>query len=169
MNLTVSALDQAIRLSRPALSFTAVAAAEWFRPGNFAVNNIGRGTMDFTVSTRTLSGGQQWLAATPTRAPTAARRRQRHGDGESDWPRPRVLLRAGTRGFPRRANTPQMATIALRVLPRVRIRGRYPAERAGLHRGSRRSAAGIEESVRVQRFGHAANLHFEFHGLRRER
>ncbi len=55
VNLTVSALDQAIRLSRPALSFTAVAGGGVVPPGNFAVNNIGRGSMDFTVSTRTIS------------------------------------------------------------------------------------------------------------------
>ena len=66
VNLTVSTLDQAMRLSRPALSFTAVAGGGVVPPGNFSVNNIGRGTMNFAVSTRTLSGGQQWLAATPT-------------------------------------------------------------------------------------------------------
>jgi trimeric autotransporter adhesin len=65
VNLTVSTLDQAIGLSRPALSFTVVSGGGVVPPGNFAVNNIGRGTMDFTVSTKTLSGGQQWLSATP--------------------------------------------------------------------------------------------------------
>lgn len=64
VNLTVSTADQAIRLSRPALSFTAVSGGGVVPAGNFAVNNIGRGTMDFTVSTKTLSGGQQWLTAT---------------------------------------------------------------------------------------------------------
>lgn len=64
VNLTVSTLAQAIQLSRPALSFTAVASGGVVPPGNFAVSNIGTGTMNFSVSTQTLSGGP-WLSATP--------------------------------------------------------------------------------------------------------
>jgi len=65
VNLTVSTLDQAISLSHPALSFIAVAGGGVVPPDTFAVTNRGRGSMNFTVSTRTLSGGQQWLTATP--------------------------------------------------------------------------------------------------------
>jgi uncharacterized protein (TIGR03437 family) len=119
VNLTVSAQDQAIRLSRPALSFTAVVGGGVVPPGNFAVNNIGRGSMDFTVSTRTLSGGQQWLAATPaTGAITSA---------QTPKSITVTVNQAGlAAGFyyglvridsPAAANTPQIATIVLRVLP----------------------------------------------------
>ncbi len=118
VNLTVSALDQAIRLSRPALSFTAVAGGGVVPPGNFAVNNIGRGTMDFTVSTRTLSGGQQWLAATPATGAITS--------GQTPQSVTVTVNQAGlAAGFyyglvrvdsPAAANTPQIATIVLRVL-----------------------------------------------------
>ncbi len=64
VTMTVSALDQAIWLSHAALSFTAVAQGGVVPPDTFAVTNIGNGSMNFTVSSRTLSGGQ-WLSATP--------------------------------------------------------------------------------------------------------
>jgi uncharacterized protein (TIGR03437 family) len=118
VNLTVSALDQAIRLSRPALSFTAVVGGGVVPPGNFAVNNIGRGTMDFTLSTRTLSGGPQWLAATPA-----------SGAVTSGQTPQSVTVTVNQTGLaaglyyglvrvdsPAAANTPQMATVVLRVL-----------------------------------------------------
>ncbi len=118
VNLTVSALDQAIRLSRPALAFTAVVGGGVVPPGNFAVNNIGRGTMDFTVSTRTLSGGQQWLAATPATGAITS--------GQTPQSITVTVNQAGlAAGFyyglvridsPAAANTPQIATIVLRVL-----------------------------------------------------
>ena len=118
VNLTVSALDQAIRLSRPALAFTAVAGGGVVPPGNFAVNNIGRGTMDFTVSTRTLSGGQQWLSATPATGAVT--------NGQTPQNIAVTVNQAGlAAGFyyglvridsSAAANSPQLATIVLRVL-----------------------------------------------------
>jgi trimeric autotransporter adhesin len=118
VNLTVSALDQAIRLSRPALSFTAVAGGGVVPPGNFAVNNIGRGTMDFTVSTRTISGGQQWLAATPATGAIT--------NGQTP---PSVTVTVNQTGLaagfyyglvrvdsPSAANSPQIVVVVLRVL-----------------------------------------------------
>jgi len=118
VNLTVSALDQAIRLSRPALSFTAVVGGGVVPPGNFAVNNIGRGTMDFTVSTRTLSGGQQWLAAMPTTGAVTSGQTQQSVTVTVN----QTGLAAGLYyGLVRvdsstAANTPQMAIVVLRVL-----------------------------------------------------
>jgi uncharacterized protein (TIGR03437 family) len=64
VTLTVSTLDQAIQLSHAALSFIAVAGGGVVPPQKFAIINIGRGSMNFTVSARTLSGGP-WLSVTP--------------------------------------------------------------------------------------------------------
>jgi uncharacterized protein (TIGR03437 family) len=119
VNLTVSTLDQAMRLSRPALSFTSVAGGGVVPAGNFAVNNIGKGTMNFTVSTQTLSGGQQWLAATPTSGTAVS--------GETPVPITVKVSQTGLApGFyfglvrvdaPGAANTPHVVSVALQVLP----------------------------------------------------
>ena len=119
VHLTVSSLDQAIRLSRPALAFRTVAGGAVAPPGNFAVNNIGRGTMDFSVSTRTLSGGQQWLTATP-----------KSGAITNGQPPQSITVTVDQTGLApgfyfglvrvdseAAANTPQIATIVMQVLP----------------------------------------------------
>jgi uncharacterized protein (TIGR03437 family) len=119
VTLTVSTLDQAIRLSHSALSFTAVAAGGIIPPGTFAVSNIGRGNMSFSVSTQTLSGGQQWLSATP-----------RSGTASSGAVAPTITVTANPAGLApgfyygvvrvdsaAAANTPQVTTILLHVLP----------------------------------------------------
>jgi len=119
VNLTVSTLDQAMRLSRPALSFTGVSGGGVVPASVFAVNNIGRGTMNFTVSTRTLSGGQQWLSATPTSSAIT--------NGQKPAPITVTVNQAGLApGFyfglvrvdsATAANSPQVVTAALQVLP----------------------------------------------------
>ncbi len=119
MTLTVSTLDQAIKLSHSALSFTAVSGGGVIPPRTLGVANIGRGVMNFTVSTQTLSGGQQWLSATPLSGSVAA-----------GAPAQTVSVTASPAGLapgfyyglvrvdsPGAANTPHVATIALRVLP----------------------------------------------------
>ena len=118
VSLTVSTLDQAMQLSHAALSFTAVANGGVVPPRNFAVSNIGRGSMNFSVSTQTLSGGQQWLAAIP-----------RSGTATSGDKAPSVTVAVNQAGLApgfyyglvrvdaaSAANTPQMATVVLRVL-----------------------------------------------------
>lgn len=118
VTLTVSSLDEAIQLSRPALAFTAVANGGIVPTGAFSVANIGNGTMSFTVSTQTLSGGQQWLSATPTSSQATS--------GETP---PTVTVTVDQTGLaagfyfgsvqidaPAAANSPHFVTIALRVL-----------------------------------------------------
>jgi uncharacterized protein (TIGR03437 family) len=119
VTLTVSTLDQAIRLSHPALSFTAVVGGGVLPPGTFAISNIGRGTMNFSVSTQTLAGGQQWLSASP-----------RSGIAISGAPAPIATVTVNPAGLApgfyygvvrvdsaEAANSPQVATILLQVLP----------------------------------------------------
>jgi uncharacterized protein (TIGR03437 family) len=118
VNLTVSTLDQAIKLSHTGLSFTSVNGGGIVPPGNFGVSNIGRGTMNFTVSASTLSGGQQWLSATPT-----------SGTATSGAAVSMVTVTVNQAGLaagfyyglvrvdaPGAANSPQVATIVMQVL-----------------------------------------------------
>ena len=119
VTMTISTLDQAIQLSHPALSFIAVASGGVIPPRSFAVTNLGRGSMSFTVSTKTLSGGSKWLSAASTSGSTSA-----------NGTPPRVNVTVDQTGLapgfyyglvrvdaPAAANTPQVATVALRVLP----------------------------------------------------
>ena len=117
--LTISTLDQAIQLSHAALSFTAVVNGGVVPPRSFAISNIGRGSMNFKVSTRTLAGGQQWLLATPS-----------SGVSLSSASPPSITVTVNQAGLapgfyfglvrvdsPAAANTPQVVTIVLQVLP----------------------------------------------------
>ena len=118
VTMTVSSLDQAIWLSHTALSFTAVAQGGVIPPDTFAVTNIGNGSMNFTVSTRTLSGGQ-WLSATPTSGVAIS------GDSPplvTVSVHPSALAAGLYYGMvridsPGSANTPQVVTVAFQVLP----------------------------------------------------
>ncbi|HYL76092.1 MAG TPA: hypothetical protein VEU96_17915 [Bryobacteraceae bacterium] len=117
--LTISTLDQAIQLSHTALSFTAVVNGGVVPPRSFAVTNIGRGSMNFRVSTKTLAGGQQWLSATPSSGVSAANASP-----------PSITVAVNQAGLApgfyfglvrvdsaAAANTPQVATVVLHVLP----------------------------------------------------
>ena len=117
VTLTVSALDQAIRLSHPGLSFTAVAGGGVVPPVTFTISNIGRGTMNFTVSTSTLTGGA-WLSASPGSGTAVA-------GGAAPIVTVNVNQTGMASGFyygqvrvdsPGAANTPHVATVALHVL-----------------------------------------------------
>lgn len=117
--LTISTLDQAIQLSHTALPFTAVVNGGVVPPRSFVISNIGRGSMSFKVSTRTLAGGQQWLSATPP-----------SGVSASNAPPPAITVTVNQAGLApgfyfglvrvdsaAAANTPQVAIVVLHVLP----------------------------------------------------
>jgi trimeric autotransporter adhesin len=118
VTLTVSTLDQAIQLSQAALSFEAVATGGVVPVRTFAISNIGRGNMPFTVSTRTITGGT-WLAANP-----------KSGVAIANSTSPRITVSVNQTGLAPgfyyglvavessgSANTPQVVTVALHVLP----------------------------------------------------
>ena len=118
VTLTVSTLDQAIRLSQLALAFTAVAGGGVVPPQSFTIANIGRGTANFTISAQTLSGGT-WLTAGP-----------RSGSAVAGSTAPPVTVSASPGNLPPgvyygavrvdapgSANTPQLVTTVMRVLP----------------------------------------------------
>ena len=118
VTMTISSLDQAIQLSHSALSSIGVEAGGIIPTASFAVTNVGRGAMKFGVSTTTLSGGPQWLSATPT-----------SGTATAGGASPTVTVQVNQVGLAPgfyygqvrvdatgAANSPQVATIALRVL-----------------------------------------------------
>lgn len=119
VTMTISTLDQAIQLSHSALSFIGVQSGGIMPPASFAVTNIGRGSMNFSVSTTTLSGGSQWLSATPSSAtatsgstaPLVTVSVNQAGLGPGFY---YGQVRVDSSGA---ANSPQVATIALHVLP----------------------------------------------------
>ena len=119
VTMTVSSATQAILLSHAGLTFTAVQHGGIVPPQFFAVDNLGIGIMNWTATTTTFSGGQQWLSATPaTGASTAG----------SAPPKVRVAVHSGGLApghyyglvritAPGAANTPHVITVVLRVLP----------------------------------------------------
>jgi uncharacterized protein (TIGR03437 family) len=119
VTMTISSASQAIRLSHAGLTFTAVQQGSVIPPQTFAVLNIGTGVMNWSAGTRTLSGGQQWLSATPASGSSAA--------GSAP---PKVTVAVDPTGLvagryyglvqiraPGAANTPHVITVVLRVLP----------------------------------------------------
>jgi uncharacterized protein (TIGR03437 family) len=118
VNMTVSNLNQAILLTQRGFTVTAVAQGSVVPQLQFSVLNLGRGTLNFSVSTRTLTGGS-WLQASPASGSAPA--------GQGGVPIVAVVnpagLAAGTYygsvmvSSPSAANTPQQVTICLFVLP----------------------------------------------------
>jgi len=119
VTMTISSLDQAILLSQTGLAFLAVAQGGVVPPESFGVLNIGSGVVNWTVSTSTLAGGG-WLEVTPANGSTDA--------SASNVPTVQVSVNpAGLAAgqyyglvrvdAPGAANTPQVLTVFLQVLP----------------------------------------------------
>ena len=117
VTMTISAATQAILLSHSGLTFTTVQQGGIAPPQTFAVLNLGTGTMNWTASTTTLSGGQ-WLTATPA-----------SGSSTAGSAPPKVTVTVNQAGLapgryyglvqisaPGAANTPHVITIFLHVL-----------------------------------------------------
>ncbi|MEO8097791.1 MAG: hypothetical protein ABI811_08830 [Acidobacteriota bacterium] len=116
--MTVSISDRAILLSKTGLSFTTIAQGGLVPSQTLGVLNIGQGIMDFTVETSTLAGGS-WLIATPA-----------SGSSDAAGSPPLITVRVNPVGLAPdvyyglvkvraagAANTPQVATVMLEVLP----------------------------------------------------
>lgn len=120
VTMTISKLDQAILLSQSGLSFLAVQSGGVVPTQSFGVMNIGTGVVNWTASTSTLTGGPGWLQVTPASGSSDA--------AAETSPRVTVsvngsVLPAGTYyglvrvDAPGAANTPQVLTVFLQVLP----------------------------------------------------
>ena len=118
VTLSVSAPTSVILISQTALTFTAVAQGGLPLPQNFGVLNTGQGSMDWTATATTLSGGN-WLQLSPTSGTvqrpsldvslvTVSIDPSTLGPGNY-YGRIRVSATA--------ANTPQVMTVILTVLP----------------------------------------------------
>jgi uncharacterized protein (TIGR03437 family) len=118
VTMTVSSSSQAILLSHTGLTFTTVQQGSVAPPQTFAVLNIGSGTMNWTASAITRSGGP-WLSVTPA-----------SGSSVAGSPPPRVTVTVNQAGLapgryyglvqiaaPGAANTPHVIMVLLRVLP----------------------------------------------------
>ncbi len=120
VTMTISTLDQAILLSQSGLSFLAVQGGGVVPSQSFGVQNIGTGGVSWTASTSTLPAGLHWLQVSPASGNSDA--------NASASPRVTVSvnaaeLNAGTYyglvrvDAPGAANTPQVLTVFLQILP----------------------------------------------------
>jgi uncharacterized protein (TIGR03437 family) len=120
VTMTVSANDRAILLSQSGLAFTAVARGGVAPPRTFEVINTGRGVVNWTATASTLAGGSGWLVVNPASGATDA--------AANRVPAVEVSVRqAGLAPgayyglvrveAPGAANTPQVVTVFLEVLP----------------------------------------------------
>lgn len=66
VTMTITSAQNVILLSQTALSFTAVAQGGSPLPRSIAILNSGNGAMQWTASTKTLSGGANWLKLSST-------------------------------------------------------------------------------------------------------
>lgn len=119
VTMTISQLDQAILLSQSGLSFQSVQGGGVVPLRTVGVQNIGVGVVNWTASTSTLTGGN-WLQVSPSAGSS---------DASADT-NPRVTVSADSSALPAgayyglvridapgSANTPQVLTVFLEVLP----------------------------------------------------
>jgi uncharacterized protein (TIGR03437 family) len=120
VTMTISSINQAILLSQTGLSFLGVSQGGVIPSQTFGVINIGTGVVNWTVSKSTLTGGNDWLQIGSASGSTDA--------GGAAVPTVNVsvnpfILPAGKYygqvrvDSPDAANSPQVVTIFLQVLP----------------------------------------------------
>jgi len=120
LTITVSGLDQAILLSQRGLLFTAVAQGGVIPPQTFAVLNIGSGSVPWTAKTIAIPATPAWFSVSPASGTTDAGQTPPTVSVSVD---PSALLTAGTYyglvevDAPSAANTPQVLTVVLHLLP----------------------------------------------------
>ncbi len=118
VTMTISEIAQGLLLTQTGMSFTGVSKGGVVPPQTFGVVNIGTGVLSWKASTSTLSGGA-WLVATPS-----------SGSSDATAAVPQVTVTANATDLapgdyyglvridaPGAANTPQVLTAFLQVLP----------------------------------------------------
>ena len=116
--LTVSANPQAVLLTQTGLSFTAVAQGGVIPPQSFGVINAGTGSMNWTASPSTTSGGN-WLLISPASgvSDNTAAARQISVSVNTAGLAPGVYYGTVRVDAPATANKSRVVTIYLSVLP----------------------------------------------------
>src|SRR5271157_4225867 len=120
VTMTISALDQAIRLSQRGLFFTAIAQGGVIPPQTFAVLNIGTGVVAWTAKAIPIPTTPAWFSVSPTSGSTNAAQSPPAITVNVD---PSKLAVAGTYyglvevDAPTAANSPQVLTVVLQLLP----------------------------------------------------
>jgi uncharacterized protein (TIGR03437 family) len=114
-----SDLSQALLLTQSGISFTAVAQGGIVPTQSFGVINVGAGILNWSASTSTLSGGPAWLTASPA---TGASDPSQAAPQVTVGVNPSNLAPGNYYGqvridAPGAANSPQVATVFLEVLP----------------------------------------------------
>jgi uncharacterized protein (TIGR03437 family) len=120
VSLVVTAPQATMVISQTGLTFTGVAQGGTPLPQSFGILNSGSGTMNFTATASTLSGGSNWLSISPTSG-TVAR---------PLLDAPLINVSVNTAGLapgdyygridvtaPSAINSPQTVTVVLNVLP----------------------------------------------------
>jgi uncharacterized protein (TIGR03437 family) len=118
--MTVSAVQQTIRLLQTGLTFTAVVGGGVTPPQNVGVQNIGQGIMSWSASASVLSGPSSWISVSPDSGSSDA--------ASTDSPSVQVSvdptgLAAGNYygqvsiSAPGADNSPQAFSVVLNVLP----------------------------------------------------
>ncbi len=120
VTMTVSALDQAILLSQRGLFFTAMAQGGVIPPQTFAVLNIGTGLVAWTAKASPIPATPAWFSVSPASGSTDAAQSPPAVTVNVD---PSKLAVAGTYyglvevDAPTAANSPQVLTVVLQLLP----------------------------------------------------
>ena len=116
--MAVSGRQRLLRLSRRGMTFTAVAGGGGTLPQRLRVGNSGMGTLNWSITTETASGGPDWLAATPAMGSTEANSRSEVLVAV----RPGSLSPGDYYGFlriaaPGAASSPRFMVVTLNLLP----------------------------------------------------
>ena len=116
--MAISGRQRLLRLSRRGMTFTAVSGGGGTLPQRLRVLNSGVGTLNWSLSTETISGGPDWLVAAPAMGSTGAN----SGSTVEVLVQPGSLPAGSYYGFlrvsaPDAASSPRFMVVALNLLP----------------------------------------------------
>ena len=116
--MAISERQELLRLSRRGMTFTAVSGGSGTLAQTLSVINDGTGTLNWSISPETISGGPDWLVAAPAMGSTEANSRSTVAVEVRPGSLPAGsyygLLRVSA---PRAASSPRFSVVALNLLP----------------------------------------------------
>jgi uncharacterized protein (TIGR03437 family) len=119
VTMSISTASQNLVLSQTGITFYTVAGSTGSQSRSFGVLNSGQGSMNWTATSSTLSGGSSWLSATPSSGVSDAVTQATSLDARVD---PTGLAAGEYYGqiavaAPSAGNSPRLVSIVLNVLP----------------------------------------------------